>query len=78
MMNVDYGTACTVASTIGSFLGTIIIQRLIRKTKRNSYLIYALGIGLGLSMVLIPYQTMIDLLKDFEKKKNIWIFNSPC
>jgi uncharacterized membrane protein YfcA len=78
MMNVDYGSACTVSSTIGSFLGTIIIQRLIQRTKRNSYLIYALGIGLGLSMFLIPYQTYIDLSKDFENKKNIWVFNSPC
>lgn len=78
MMNVDYGTACTVSSTIGSFLGTIIIQRLIQKTKRNSYLIYALGIGLGLSMILIPYQTLIDLIKDIERKRNIWVFNSPC
>lgn len=77
-MNLDYGSACTVSSTIGSFFGTIIIQRLIQKTKRNSYLIYALGIGLGLSMFLIPYQTLIDLLKDFENKKNIWIFGSPC
>jgi len=78
MMNVDYGAACTVSSTIGSFLGTIIIQRLIQRTQRNSYLIYALGIGLGLSMFLIPYQTFIDLQKDFENKKNIWVFNSPC
>ncbi len=77
-MNVDYGTACTIASTIGSFLGTIIIQRLIQKTGKNSYLIYALGIGLGLSMFLIPYQTTIDLIKDLENKKNIWVFNSPC
>jgi len=77
-MNVDYGTASTIASTIGSFLGTIIIQRLIRKTNRNSYLVYALGIGLGLSMILIPYQTLIDLIKDIENKRNIWVFNTPC
>ncbi len=78
MMNVDYGSACTVSSTIGSFLGTIIIQRLIQRTQRNSYLIYALGIGLGLSMILIPYQALLDLIKDIENKKNIWVFNTPC
>lgn len=77
-MNVDYGTACTISSTIGSFIGTILIQRIVRKTKRNSYLIYALGIGLGLSMILIPYQAILDLIKDFRNNKNIWVFSTPC
>ena len=78
MMNVKYGTACTIASTIGSFLGVVIIQKIIRKTKKNSYLIFALGIGLGLSGVLIPIQTILDIIRDIKRNKNIWNFNSPC
>lgn len=77
-MNLKYGIACTIASLIGSFFGTIIIKRIITKTKKNSYLIYALGYGLLLSGILIPIQTTLDFIRDLGRNKNVWDFNSPC
>ncbi len=77
-MNFEYGLGCTIASSLGSFLGTIIIQKILERTKKNSYLIYVLGIVLGLSTLLIPAQTFFEMLKDIENNKNIWNFNSPC
>ena len=78
MMNLKYGIACTIASTIGSFFGTVIIQKIIRKTKKNSYLIFALGFGLLFSGILIPIQTILDFIRDIKRNKNVWSFNSPC
>jgi len=77
-MNFDYGLACTISSSLGSLIGTLLIQMILEKTKRNSYLIYVLGIVLGLSTLLIPTQTLIDLIKDIENKRDIWSFNNPC
>ena len=77
-MNLKYGIACTIVSTIGSFFGTIIIQKILIKTKKNSYLIYALGYGLMLSGILIPIQTILDFIRDIGRNKNVWDFNSPC
>lgn len=78
MMNFEYGVACTIASSVGSFLGTIAIQKILEKTKRNSYLIYVLGIVLGISTLLIPTQAFYELIHDIENHKNIWSFNTPC
>jgi uncharacterized membrane protein YfcA len=78
MMNVDFGIACTLASTIGSYIGTVLIQKLIEKTKRSSYLIFSLGIVLGLSTLLIPGHTLSNILKQVKEGKSIWKFNSPC
>lgn len=77
-MNFEYGLACTIASSLGSFIGTILIQKILDKTKRNSYLIYVLGIVLGISTLLIPTQTFFDLFHDIQNKRDIWRFNSPC
>jgi uncharacterized membrane protein YfcA len=78
MMNVDYGIACTLASTVGSFIGTILIQRLIQRTKRNSYLIFTLASVLGISTIFIPAHTLMQLMEQVNDTKNIWTFNSPC
>jgi uncharacterized membrane protein YfcA len=78
MMNFDYGLACTIASTIGSFVGTIVIQKIIQRTKRNSYLIFTLAIVLGISTIFIPAHTFLKMLNDISVGKSIWKFNTPC
>jgi uncharacterized membrane protein YfcA len=78
MMNLDYGIACTIASTIGSFIGTILIQRLIRMTKRNSYLVFTLAAVLGISTIFIPAHTLMQLVEQINEGRSIGTFNSPC
>lgn len=78
MMNVDYGIACTLMSSIGSYVGTILIQKVVKKTNRFSYLIFILALVLLVSTIMIPAHTFIKLLNQIQNKENIWIFNSPC
>jgi uncharacterized membrane protein YfcA len=78
MMNLDFGIACTIASTIGSYIGTVLIQKLIKITKRSSYIIFALGVVLGLSTLLIPAHTLWNIVQQIKEGKSIWTFNSPC
>jgi len=77
-MNFEFGIACTINSSIGSFVGTLIIQKIIKKYKRTSFLVITLGAVLGISTIMIPIHTLINIIKDVENGKNIWIFNSPC
>lgn len=77
-MNYEFGLASTICSSIGSFFGTLIIQRIIEKTKRFSYLVLILGGVLCISTLLIPAYTFYTTIQDLNEGKNIWIFNSPC
>jgi hypothetical protein len=77
-MKYDYGFACVICSSLGSILGNIIIQRIIQKTKKISFLIYILSLVLGLSTIVIPLQTLIDILNDLNDGKNIMLFKVPC
>jgi hypothetical protein len=78
MMNLDFGIACTIASTVGSFMGTVLIQKLLEKTGRNSYIVFALAAVLGVSTVLIPIHTLSQLIDSIKEGKSIWSFNKPC
>jgi uncharacterized membrane protein YfcA len=77
MMNFDYGLICTVCSTVGSFIGTLAIQRLVHKTGRTSYLIFVLSIVLAVSTIFIPAHTIIEISRNHSKNK-FWDFGSPC
>ena len=78
MMNFDFGIACTIASTVGSFVGTLLIQKLLEKTGRNSYIIFALGGVLAISTILITIHTLMQIIDQVSEGKSIWSFNKPC
>jgi len=77
-MNFEFGVACTIFSSVGSFFGTILIQKLLDKYKRFSILVLILGGVLGVSTIMIPIHTLINIIKDVQEGKNIWTFSKPC
>ena len=78
MMNFDYGFICTICSTIGSLIGTLAIQNLLKKTGRPSILIFSLAIVLSISTILIPWDTSMKIKQKVEAGINIWVINSAC
>jgi uncharacterized membrane protein YfcA len=78
MMNFRYGLVCTFFSTIGSYVGTLAIHRIMQRTKRSSILIFALATVLGISTIFIPSHTLMQINKKVKEGINIWVFGSPC
>ncbi len=78
MMNFNYGSVCTILSTVGSYFGTLMIQRYLERTGRNSILVFALAIVLGMSTLFIPGHTIIQMMKQVKNGINIWDFKPPC
>ena len=75
MLNVNYGIVCTACSTIGSYLGTLIIQLVVGLTKRHSMLVFALGTVLAVSTIFIPTYTMLQIIQN---GKDLWLLKSAC
>jgi len=78
-LNTNYGTICTLFSILGSFTGTYLIFKIIKKTKKNSILIFILGFVMIISSVSIPYHTfggISELSKD--PYYGLFDFKSPC
>ena len=77
-MNFHYGLICTVCSTIGSYAGTIVIQRLLEKTGRASILIFSMALVEGVSSICIPLHAFFEIRRELGRGADIWSFNSPC
>jgi uncharacterized membrane protein YfcA len=79
MMRMDYGIVFVIVSSVGSFLGTIIIQKILAQTGRYSYLIFTLTFTLFISAILIPGESIFTFIRTFDsKKQSIFTFHSPC
>ena len=78
MMNFKYGFICTICSTVGSLIGTLAIQKLLKRTGRPSILIFSLAIVLAISTVLIPWETSNKIKQKLSVGIDIWGFNSAC
>jgi hypothetical protein len=77
-MNYEYALTCVIASSLGSIAGNIIINGILKKSNKLSILIYVLGTVSLLSTIVIPLQSLLEILKDINQGKNIMIFNNPC
>jgi len=78
MMNYEYGIFCVISSVIGSFVGTILIQKLIEKTKRASMIVFLLFIVMLFSTFLIPINTIMQMRTLVKDGYSIWEFSSLC
>jgi uncharacterized membrane protein YfcA len=78
MMNFNYGLSCTLFSTIGSYIGTYLIQKYLEKTKRNSILVFILAAVLGFSVLFVPGNSFIQMMNKSRNGIDIWEFHSPC
>jgi uncharacterized membrane protein YfcA len=77
-MNFHYGLVCTILSTIGSYIGTVAIQRLLEKTGRASMLIFSMALVEAVSSICIPLHAYYEMNREMRFGKNIWNFSSPC
>lgn len=78
MMNYNYGFVCTILSTVGSCIGTFLIQKYLEKTKKNSVLVFILASVLAISTISIPGHTIIHMMKEINEGVDIWMFHPPC
>ena len=77
-MNYDYGLACVIMSSTGSLVGTILIQKLIKHSGRNSILILLLAGVLLVANIVIPVDLVFKLVNKSSKGEDIWGFGSAC
>ena len=78
MMNLRYGFFMTICSTLGSYIGTYFIHRLVEKTGRISILIFSLAAVLATSTIFIPAHTLFQTIQKYREDYNIWEFKTPC
>lgn len=77
-MNYNYGLACVIMTSVGSLIGTLIIQKLFKKTGRSSFIILILASVILISVIVIPLHTIFKIINIQSSGQNIWEFGTPC
>lgn len=63
---------------LGSYMGTKLVHYYFKKTGRESILIFALVIVIGVSALILPGTSIFSTIHDMNKNINPFAFNSPC
>jgi len=77
-MNYNYGLACVIMSSFGSLIGTILMQKFVKKSGRNSLLILVLACVLLIANIIIPVDLILRLIDNNKNGVDIWGFGSAC
>lgn len=78
MVKQDFGIIFFILSIIGSIIGSMAVQKIIKKTGKYSYLIFILGFTLLISSLLIPGESLFSLINAIKNGQTIFNINSPC
>jgi hypothetical protein len=74
----EYAIVSVFFSSLGSIIGTIVIQGFFKKSRRQSYLVFALFFVIGISAIILPISSIVSTIHDFEKGVNVFTFNDLC
>ncbi|KAL7480515.1 hypothetical protein ACHAW6_006205 [Cyclotella cf. meneghiniana] len=67
----DYAVVCTVLGFMSTAVGQLVMSNLLKKTNRNSYIAFSIGIVILLSALLMTLQTVMnDLMYNMNEKSS--------
>jgi len=63
LMIFDYSIACFIVGFIATFVGQVILNQMMKKNNRNSYIAFSIGFIVLLSAFLMTIQSMISMIE---------------
>jgi FtsH-binding integral membrane protein len=78
MLNTQFAFWIGFWCSLGSLVGLYVLNRVIKKYERQSFVVILLSFILGLSALLVPLFALLDMKKSIESGKDILTFNSIC
>jgi uncharacterized membrane protein YfcA len=77
-MNIQFAIWLSIWSSMGILTGITIVNKLMKKYKRQSILVFILVGVLAMSALLVPIQSVINLMATLENGNEIWKITSIC
>ena len=77
-LNIPYSLWISFWSTVGSIIGLWLTEIYMRRSGRQSIIVFFLTFVLGISVIGIPVFGAGDLIKLSNEGKDIWAFRSIC
>ena len=74
----DYTIALALATFTGTVLGLKVLLNWLSKKNKNSYIIFLLAAVIVISIPLMIFSGVSDIIATAKKNGDIWSFKSPC
>ena len=78
MLNIEYGIICIIFSALGSYCGTYLVNKYVKKTGKQSFIVLILFSVVIISAIVLPLSSLINIIDDYKKGYNIFEFESLC
>ena len=78
MLNIQYGIICIIFSALGSYCGTYLVNKYVKKTGKQSFIVLILFSVVIISAIVLPLSSLINIIDDYKKGYNIFEFESLC
>jgi uncharacterized membrane protein YfcA len=64
MLVKEYAIVCLILGLVSTAFGQKVMSRMIKKTKRNSYIAFSIGVSVLLSALLMTMQSVMHMMSD--------------
>jgi ABC-type bacteriocin/lantibiotic exporter with double-glycine peptidase domain len=64
MLVKDYAIVCMILGLVSTAFGQKVMSRMVKKTKRNSYIAFSIGVVVLLSALLMTLQSVLHMMSD--------------
>lgn len=64
MLVKDYAIVCVLLGLISTAFGQKVMSRMVKKTKRNSYIAFSIGAAVLLSALLMTLESILHMMSD--------------
>ena len=78
MLNVQYGIFCIIFSAVGSYCGTYLVNTYVKKTGKQSFIVFILFCVVIISAIVLPLSSLLNIINDYKKGYDIFEFESLC
>ena len=78
MLNLQYGIFCIIFSAVGSYCGTYLVNNYVKKTGKQSVIVFILFCVVIISAVVLPLSSLLNIINDYKKGYDIFEFESLC
>ena len=74
----DYAIVCLIVGFISTYVGHTTVKHYMKKTKRNSYVAFSIGLVILVSALLLCIQIIVTLYRDAKSHSMVHANHSVC
>ena len=69
LLDYNYAAFCILLGFFATLLGQLIMERLVQKFKRQSFIVFVVGIVVAISCILITFESVLSMINNNDESE---------